>query len=77
MGTLLDLLNGNGHSGAQPQAAQTRHALAYLRVSTSDQDEQAQRRDVERWAAANHVVILDWYQDHGAKANDDDGRTAF
>lgn len=78
MGTLLDLLmNGNGSHGAQQQTAQTRYALAYLRVSTDDQDEQAQRRDIDRWADSNNAVILDWYADHASKANDDSARAQF
>lgn len=41
--------------------------IAYVRVSTSKQDlgPEAQRADIVRWAAANGVTIVAWYEDKG------------
>jgi site-specific DNA recombinase len=44
-----------------------KRAVAYLRVSTEDQNlgPEAQRAAIERWAAANGVAVVAWHQDHG------------
>jgi DNA invertase Pin-like site-specific DNA recombinase len=42
-------------------------AVAYLRVSTEDQNlgPQAQRSAIERWAASRGVTAVAWFEDHG------------
>lgn len=44
-----------------------KRAVAYLRVSTEDQNlgPEAQRAAIERWADANGVAVIAWHQDHG------------
>ena len=45
----------------------TRRAVAYLRVSTEDQNlgPDAQRAAIERWAEAEGVEVVAWFEDHG------------
>jgi DNA invertase Pin-like site-specific DNA recombinase len=47
--------------------ADARRAVAYLRVSTDDQQlgPEAQRASIERWAAAAGVVVVGWHTDLG------------
>ena len=73
MSVLLDLLrgNGNGSNGATSQGTQTRYALAYLRVSTEDQNEEVQRADIERYAAHESITVLEWFKDHAKSASGD------
>jgi len=40
-------------------------ALAYIRVSTREQDEGVQRRAIEEFAAARGIEIVEWYVDKG------------
>lgn len=40
-------------------------AIAYLRVSTPDQSLSQQRQALEKWAAANGIVIIEWFEDQG------------
>ena len=77
--SLLDIFkssNGNNGNGAKETAV--RYALAYLRVSTEEQNEEAQRADVERYAAQNGITVLEWYRDHAKSASSDhENRSAF
>jgi len=43
----------------------SRVAIAYLRVSTSDQRVEQQRDAIERWAAASGVTVVAWCEDIG------------
>lgn len=76
---LRDLLNSsnNGKGNGTHRKPQTRYALAYLRVSKDNQEEKSQRKDIEEWAQENNAVILDWFADHAARANDDEAREYF
>jgi len=40
-------------------------AVAYIRVSTKEQDENIQRQAIEQFAQARDIEILDWYPDAG------------
>lgn len=44
-----------------------RRAVAYLRVSTEDQNlgPEAQRAQIAAWAAREGVVVVAWHEDHG------------
>lgn len=68
--SLLDLINGNSTNSTH-QSAQTRYALAYLRVSTEEQNEEAQRADIERYAARESMTVLEWFSDHAKTASSD------
>jgi site-specific DNA recombinase len=48
-------------------AGDPRRAVAYLRVSTEDQNlgPEAQRAQIEAWAAREGVEVLAWHEDHG------------
>lgn len=48
-------------------AGDPRRAVAYLRVSTEDQNlgPEAQRSQIEAWAARAGVEVVAWYEDHG------------
>jgi len=39
--------------------------VAYVRVSTREQDEEVQRRAVEEFAKQRRVEVLNWYIDKG------------
>ena len=39
--------------------------VAYIRVSTKEQDEEVQRRGLEEFAKARNIEILKWYVDKG------------
>ncbi len=41
------------------------HGVAYVRVSTEDQDLDTQIHAIEDWACKNGVSIVRWYFDHG------------
>ncbi len=41
------------------------YAVAYVRVSTEEQDLDTQRHAIEDWASKNNISILKWYSDHG------------
>ncbi len=40
-------------------------AVAYVRVSTEEQDLDTQIRTISEWAQRNSISILRWYSDHG------------
>jgi len=40
-------------------------AIAYVRVSTEEQDLDTQKHAIEDWASKNGVKILRWFSDHG------------
>lgn len=48
-------------------ATNAKLAVAYLRVSTEDQNlgPEAQRAAIERWAAANGITVASWHVDQG------------
>lgn len=48
-------------------------AIAYLRVSTDEQrlGPQAQRADIERWAAQERVAVLQWFVDEGVSGGNE------
>jgi DNA invertase Pin-like site-specific DNA recombinase len=48
-------------------AGDPRRAVAYLRVSTEDQNlgPEAQRAQIEAWSAREGVEVLAWHEDHG------------
>ena len=82
--TLTDLLKEvDGEASDTPLQQKNCHAITYMRVSTADQDEDAQRRDMANYAKEKAVTIVtdplsdDWYRDHGSKANDDNNRSNF
>ncbi len=41
------------------------YAIAYVRVSTEEQDLDTQVRTISEWATKNNITILRWYSDHG------------
>ena len=51
----------------KPAQSNGKVAVAYLRVSTEDQNlgASAQRASIERWATANGVTVAAWFSDHG------------
>ena len=58
--TLTDLLKEvDGEASDTPLQQEKRYAFAYIRVSTDDQDENAQRADIAAYAEANNIGILD------------------
>lgn len=62
------------------RAGDPSRAVAYLRVSTEDQrlGPEAQRAEIERWAARNHVTVLAWCADEGVSGgNELDARPAL
>ncbi len=78
MPSIQDLLNSHNGSHDAAEDIRQRASLAYLRVSTEDQDENAQRTDIERYAAQNAIAILKIYRDHARSASSDhENRTAF
>ncbi len=48
-------------------AGDPRRAVAYLRVSTEDQNlgPEAQRAQIEAWSTRDGVTVLAWHEDHG------------
>ncbi len=61
-------------------AGDPRRAVAYLRVSTEDQNlgPEAQRAQIEAWAAREGVAVLAWHEDHGISgAKDVNARPAL
>jgi len=54
-------------SVAKRSLTDSKLAVAYLRVSTEDQNlgPDAQRAAIERWAVANGVTVTSWHTDHG------------
>ncbi len=48
-------------------STETTNAVAYIRVSTDEQNlgPKAQRRDIERYARAHGIEIVAWCEDHG------------
>jgi DNA invertase Pin-like site-specific DNA recombinase len=58
----------------------TSKAIGYLRVSKAEGQElgpQAQRAQIERWASANGVTVVAWFEDHLTGATEVDGRPAL
>ncbi len=41
--------------------------VAYLRVSSDQQDMRSQRESVERWLAARNLTVIEWYEDVGPR----------
>jgi DNA invertase Pin-like site-specific DNA recombinase len=41
------------------------HCVAYIRVSTREQDEEVQRRAIEEFAKSRSIEVLEWYVDKG------------
>ena len=81
MGNVQDLLTrfgGNGKEGSSRDDGQP-YALCYLRCSSGDSDEQAQRADIITYAERHAIAIPEdsWYADRGAKANDHVSRKEF
>ncbi|MDE2103854.1 MAG: recombinase family protein [Patescibacteria group bacterium] len=54
-------------SKLRPHSGDPTLAIAYLRVSTEQQDlgPEAQRAAIERWAEANKIRVVSWHVDHG------------
>lgn len=50
-----------------------RIAIAYIRVSTEDQNlgPKAQRSAIERWAKREDVEVVEWHEDHGVSGGAD------
>ena len=50
-----------------------RVAVAYLRVSTSEQHlgPEAQRAAIEAWAARENITVVAWHTDHGVSGRSD------
>lgn len=64
-----------GHVGARQnrRRGDLSKAVAYLRVSTTDQHlgPEAQRKSIETWAAANGVQVVAWHADPGVSGGSD------
>lgn len=55
-------------------------AFGYIRVSTHMQEEispEAQKHEIQKWAVAHNILIIEWFQDNGISGKKSDNRTEF
>ncbi len=64
-----------GGSRGDAQRSNPKRAVAYLRVSTEDQNlgPEAQRSQIAAWAAREGIEVVAWHEDHGISGAKDVG----
>ena len=75
---LMDMFTESKERGST-EPAKAQKALAYIRVSHEDSADrgtslESQRQDIERYAAAESIEIVTWFDEPGKSAFKDDGR---
>lgn len=63
-----------------PKSNTMKTAFGYIRVSTHMQEEispEAQKHEIQKWAASNNILITEWFQDNGISGKRTENRSEF